>query len=99
MSGPKSGGTVAVNSKHPPLDPIADHYRLPRQVALRYRPPGSYSLEAGARRREMARKFFDHEQFNFELQFALGGVHYGAGDIGEMLSTADRVIDGDADSW
>jgi alpha-beta hydrolase superfamily lysophospholipase len=47
----------------------------------------------------MARKFFDHDQFNFELQFALGGVHYGAGDIGEMLSTADRVIDGDADSW
>ena len=47
----------------------------------------------------MARKFFDHEQFNFEFQFALGGVHYGAGDLGEMLSTADRVIDGDADSW
>ena len=47
----------------------------------------------------MARKFFDHEQFNFEFQCALGGVHYGAGDVGEMLSTADRVIDGDADSW
>ena len=47
----------------------------------------------------MARKFFDHEQFNFEFQCALGGVHYGAGDVGEMLSTADRVVDGDADSW
>jgi len=47
----------------------------------------------------MIRKFFNHEQFNFELQFALGGVHYGAGDIGDMLSTADRVVDGDADSW
>jgi hypothetical protein len=47
----------------------------------------------------MVRRFFDHEQFNFELQFALGGVHYGAGDLGEMLSTADRVVDGDADSW
>lgn len=47
----------------------------------------------------MVRKFFEHEQFNFEFQFALGGVHYGAGDLGEMLSTADRVIDGDADSW
>ena len=47
----------------------------------------------------MARKFFDHEQFNFELQCALGGVHYGAGDVGEMLSTADHVVDGDADSW
>jgi hypothetical protein len=47
----------------------------------------------------MARKFFDHQQFNFEFQFALGGVHYGAGDLGEMLSTADRIVDGDADSW
>jgi hypothetical protein len=47
----------------------------------------------------MARKFFDDEQFNSEFQFALGHVHYGAGDIGEMLSTADRVVDGDADSW
>ena len=36
----------------------------------------------------MARRFFDHQQFNFEFQFALGGVHYGAGDLGEMLSTA-----------
>jgi hypothetical protein len=41
----------------------------------------------------------DHEQFNFEFQFALGGVHYGAGDLGEMLSTVDRIVDGDADSW
>jgi hypothetical protein len=47
----------------------------------------------------MARKFFDHEQFNFEFECALGGVHYGAGDIGEMMATADRVVDGDADSW
>ena len=47
----------------------------------------------------MARKFFDHQQFNFEFQFALGHVHYGAGDLGEMLATADRIVDGDADSW
>jgi hypothetical protein len=44
----------------------------------------------------MARRFFDRQQFNFEFQFALGGVHYGAGDLGEMLSTADRIVDGDA---
>ena len=47
----------------------------------------------------MARNFFDHEHFNFEFQFALGGVHYGAGDLGEMFSTADHIVDGDADSW
>jgi hypothetical protein len=49
--------------------------------------------------RETVRKFFEHEQFNFEFQFALGNVHYGGGDLGEMLSTADRIVDGDADSW
>jgi hypothetical protein len=47
----------------------------------------------------MTYKFFTNEQFNFQLQFALGGVAYGCGDIGEMLSTVERIVDGDADSW
>jgi hypothetical protein len=47
----------------------------------------------------MAWKVFDHEQFNFEFQLALGGMHYGAGDLGEMLSTADCIGGGDSDSW
>jgi hypothetical protein len=45
------------------------------------------------------RKLFDNDQSNSELHFALRGAHYGAGDLGEMLSTADRIVDGDADSW
>ena len=37
----------------------------------------------------MARKFFDHEQFNFEFQCALGGVHYGYVDwLDETLASA-----------
>ena len=47
----------------------------------------------------MARKFSIMSSSTFELQCALGGVHYRAGDVGEMLSTASRVVDGDADSW
>jgi dienelactone hydrolase len=47
----------------------------------------------------VARTFFSSEQFNFELQAALGGVVYGCGDVGELLATADRIVDGDADSW
>ena len=35
----------------------------------------------------MIRKFFNHEQFNFELQFARGGVHYGAADCRSLRST------------
>jgi hypothetical protein len=47
----------------------------------------------------MARSFFANEQFNFQLQFALGGVRQGCGDVGELLSTTDRITDGDFDSW
>jgi hypothetical protein len=57
-------------------------YRLLRQVA-----PCADRQEATGHRFEggagVVRKFFDDEQFNFEFQFALGGVHYGPGDLGE----------------
>jgi hypothetical protein len=44
-------------------------------------------------------RFFATEQVNFEFQLALGNVWYGCGDVGELFSTADRIADGDADSW
>jgi hypothetical protein len=47
----------------------------------------------------MAHKFFEAEQFNYQTQLALGGVWSGCGDVGELLATADRIVDGDADSW
>jgi hypothetical protein len=47
----------------------------------------------------MAHRFFNDEHFNFELQFALGGISAGCGDIGEMLTTTERIDDGDAESW
>ena len=43
----------------------------------------------------MARKFFDHEQFNFGNFNARWAVCYGARDVG-VCCTADRVVDG---SW
>jgi len=43
--------------------------------------------------------FFEHTQMDFETQIALGQCYYGAGDSGEMLSTAKRIKDGDFDSW
>jgi len=98
MSDPNNGGTVAVIAgTHP-------HVRLLPIIACSTRLQVRLSTQEAIHQRSseerwMARKFFDHEQFNFEFQCALGGVHYGAGDVGEMLSTADRVVDGDADSW
>ncbi|SNS97240.1 hypothetical protein SAMN04488107_4497 [Geodermatophilus saharensis] len=47
----------------------------------------------------MAHSFFTTEQFDFAFQCALGGVVSGCGDVGEMLSTADRIRDGDAAGW
>jgi hypothetical protein len=44
-------------------------------------------------------RFFETEQFNFQTQLALGGVCYSSGDVGELLATVDRIVDGDADSW
>lgn len=47
----------------------------------------------------MKYSFFKNDQFNFELQCALGQAAYGCGDVGEMLTTAERITDDDFDSW
>lgn len=47
----------------------------------------------------MFEKFFTDPSFDFETRTLLGGIHYGAGDIGEMLSAVASITDGDATSW
>ena len=47
----------------------------------------------------MAYKFLDDDGMNFEVQNILGHAHAGASDAGEVLSTVERVTDGDAASW
>jgi hypothetical protein len=42
---------------------------------------------------------FKHDDFQFAFQIALGGAYRGASDVGEVLATASRVEDGDADAW
>jgi hypothetical protein len=44
-------------------------------------------------------KLFDDEDFQFGLETVLGAAGRGAADIGEVLATAARIEDGDADSW
>jgi hypothetical protein len=44
-------------------------------------------------------RFFKNDQFDFEMRIALGSAYYGAADVGEVLSTAARVKDGDYESW
>jgi len=42
---------------------------------------------------------FDDEHFSYQLLKTLGASSYGGADIGECLSTAARIKDGDGDSW
>jgi hypothetical protein len=45
------------------------------------------------------RQPFKHEDFRFGYEIALGSAYRGHADVGEVLSTAGRVDDGDADAW
>jgi hypothetical protein len=46
----------------------------------------------------MRQQFADAE-FQFGLEIALGAAYRQASDVGESLATADRITEGDADSW
>ncbi|MEW6555674.1 MAG: prolyl oligopeptidase family serine peptidase [Actinomycetota bacterium] len=43
--------------------------------------------------------FMQHEQMDFEVQIVLGSCFYGSADAGEVLSTVERIEDGDFEGW
>jgi len=45
------------------------------------------------------RPFFKNDDFNFLTEIALGSVYWQAADVGEVLTTVDRIHDGRARSW
>jgi hypothetical protein len=45
------------------------------------------------------RPFFKDDDFNFLTEIALGSVYWQAADVGEVLTTVDRIHDGKAHSW
>jgi hypothetical protein len=45
------------------------------------------------------RPFFKNDDFNFLTEIALGSVYHQAADVGEVLTTVDRIHDGKAQSW
>ena len=45
------------------------------------------------------RPFFKNDDFNFLTEIALGSVYRQAADVGEVLTTVDRIHDGKARSW
>jgi hypothetical protein len=44
-------------------------------------------------------RLFTDEDFQFGLETVLGGAYQQASDVGEVLATAERISDGDADAW
>ena len=51
------------------------------------------------RRDTMSQLFFTDPAFEFETRNILGQVHYGCGDVGEVLATVAAITDGDDSSW
>lgn len=47
----------------------------------------------------MGYAFYSDQDVNFDVQTLLGGVAYGAGDVGEILTTVDGVTAGDNHGW
>ena len=45
------------------------------------------------------RPFFKDEDFNFLTEIALGSTYHRAADVGEVLSTVERIRNGHARSW
>ncbi len=43
--------------------------------------------------------FFNDEDFEFMMALTLGASYHRGADVGECLSTAARIVDGDAESW
>jgi dienelactone hydrolase len=57
------------------------------------------AIGANNRRGTMAQLFFTDPAFEFETRNVLGNVHYGCGDVGEVLATVAAITDGDDSSW
>ncbi len=43
--------------------------------------------------------FMQHEQMDFEVQIVLGSCYYCSADAGEVLSTVERIGEGDFEGW
>lgn len=60
---------------------------------------GSALIRSGRKRGEIMKLVFKDPQFAFQLLRTLGRASWGGSDIGECLSTASRIREGDFESW
>lgn len=87
-------GSVALTG-HPALRPFSGVMELVARVEeLR-----ETATTTNNRRGIMSQLFFTDPAFEFETRTLLGNVHYGCGDVGEVLATVAAITDGDDSSW
>jgi len=49
--------------------------------------------------RIIVRAFFKDDDFNFLTEIALGAVYHRAADVGEVLTTVERIHNGRPQTW
>ena len=86
------------------LPPVADYFQLAvcwllwGAEAAKDRKPQT-PRAARMQSQDKAALVFSDPELQFQLMRALGDTAYGQADIGECLSTAERITEGDVNSW
>ena len=88
------GGSVALAG-----DPALRSFRGVMELVARLEELRETAASAINRRGIMSQLFFTDQAFEFETRNILGQVHYGCGDVGEVLATVAAITDGDDSSW
>ena len=82
-----------------PGDPALRSFWGVMELVARVEELRETATRANDRRSTMSQLFFTDPAFDFETRNVLGNVHYGCGDVGEVLATVAAITDGDDSSW
>ena len=88
------GGSVALAG-----DPALRSFSGVMELVARLEELRETATTTNNRRNAMSQLFFTDQTFEFETRGVLGNVHYGCGDVGEVLATVAAITDGDDSSW
>ena len=56
-------------------------------------------VSVASRQTCLVQRFFEDDGFNFATLIALGAAYRGLADVGEVLSTIERIPEGDREAW
>ena len=88
------GGSIALAG-----DPALRSFSGVMELVARVEELRETATTTNNRRSTMSQLFFTDPAFEFETRNVLGNVHYGCGDVGEVLAAVAAITDGDDSSW